>query len=98
MMDTKIKEKMKKKNNFLKGTCSEKMSKIPLEISKDCNRIELRKGKRFFSLYLIYCVLPNGYEGYRLEYVCDNKGSSYPEYLGTVIFDNKSKKWKIINW
>ena len=92
-----INTKTKKKSNFLKGTCFEKISKTSLIISKG-GEIELKKGKRFFCLDLIYCVLPNGYEGYRLEDICDNKGFTYSEDIGTIIFDDKEKKWRIINW
>lgn len=92
-MDT----KNKKKNNFLKETCFEKMSKTRLIISKG-GGIELKKGRRWFCLDFVYCVLPNGYEGYRLEYICDNKDFIYSKDIGTIIFDDKEKKWKIINW
>jgi len=89
--------KNKNKGNLFKGTCFDKMSKTRLIISKG-EGIELKKGKRFFCLDLVYCILPNRYEGYRLEYTCDNKDFIYPEDIGTIIFDDKEKKWKIINW
>jgi hypothetical protein len=61
----------------------------------DCN-VCLKYGKKKFYLDLIYCMLPNGIEGYRIEYMHD--GLQYSEDLGTIIFSDKTKKWHIINW
>jgi hypothetical protein len=87
-----------KKKKIKNKTCFELTRGKPLILKKGAEGIELEKGKRHFSMHPVYCILPNGYEGYRLDYVCDNKDFFYSEDIGTIIFDNKEKKWKIINW
>jgi len=46
------------------------------------------------SLDFVYCVLPGGIDGYRLElYVDDDKVE-----LGTVVYSPVEKMWKLIQW
>lgn len=42
------------------------------------------------SIHLIYVVLPSGRDGYRLE--LEN------EDIGTIIYDDLKKEWRLINW
>lgn len=72
-----------------------KMHKHNLIKEGDCN-VCLRYGKKKFYLDLVYCVLPDGTEGYRIEYIHDD--TPFPEDLGTIIFSDKTKRWCIINW
>lgn len=89
---TKIKDPKKIK------TCFELMDKVPLKLETTSQSFNFSKGKRSASIDLVYCILPNGEEGYRIEYIFDNKDFMFPEDLGTLIFSRKTKKWHIINW
>lgn len=61
----------------------------------NCN-VCFKYGKNRFYLNLVYCVLPNGTEGYRIEYANDD--IPFSEDLGTIIYSDKAKRWAVINW
>lgn len=63
--------------------------------SGDCD-VSFKYGRHEFNLGLVYCVLPDGTEGYRIEYWHDDL--NFSEDLGTVIYSDKAKKWAVINW
>jgi len=47
--------------------------------------------KEVARIDLVYCMLPNGFEGYRLDI-------PFQDDLGTIVYDEKNKTLVLVNW
>jgi len=49
------------------------------------------------TLDFTYCLLPNGVDGYRLEYYDEHEPYGVTE-IGTLIYNPMEKRWSLIQW
>lgn len=52
--------------------------------------ITLQKGGNKISIRPLSCVFPSGNNGIRLDFGDDD--------FGTIVYDAKERKWKVVNW
>jgi hypothetical protein len=58
--------------------------------------IILTDGKKSITIFPLYVLFPNGQSGIRLDYV----GNDLPfsEDFGTIYYNKKNRRWRIVNW